>query len=201
LKIYSCLFSDGGWDEKDWLFVKSPRWEHKGEWVQEKDHIWNLVPNGVKRFDLMGAEAGKTYTSMLYQEFVTDFSVEVGMSFDDRMAPLIVLSDYPSKDSSGYFVYRDHIEVVLFDKGINVWSHYWNAIEGPKWQKLAFFKIETLPKQRSYLEVKRCPKDLLEINYHGLSFEVAVKLPHRLHVGITGCEGINRFYEFCLFSS
>tara|TARA_B100000579_G_C22813656_1_gene846624 strand:- start:725 stop:1333 length:609 start_codon:yes stop_codon:yes gene_type:complete len=196
--ICSCLFTDGGWDKKDWLQVKSPRWEHNGDWIQGEDHICNRVPGGVDEIELMGSEAGRTYSSMLYKELVTDFVVGVEMSFDYRMAPLIVLSGAPAQHSDGSFVYRDHIEVVLFDEGVNVWSHSWDETNGPTWRKLSFFQLPTLPKERYFLEVTRSGEQVLNIRCNEQSFEVAADLPERLHVGITGCEGLNRFYEFSL---
>ncbi len=198
---YSCVFSDSEWDINDWMSVKSPRWEDRGKWIQEIDHIHNWVPDDVEQTSLMNSEASRTYSSMLYRESVTDFSVGVEMSFDDRMAPLIVFSRHPPRDSKGYLVYRDHVEVVLFDEGINIWSHFWSISAGPSWKKIAFFPLKIPPKQRHLLEVDRSKKDLIFIKFDGQSFEVSVKLPPHLHVGITGCEGINRFYKFSLFSS
>ena len=31
---YACRFVPDAWDERDWIQVKSPRWDHLGGWVQ-----------------------------------------------------------------------------------------------------------------------------------------------------------------------
>ena len=71
----------------------------------------------------------------------------------------------------------------------------------PQYLRNVIYNLTQPPKQRHLLEVDRSKKDLIFIKFDGQSFEVSVKLPPHLHVGITGCEGINRFYKFSLFSS
>ena len=96
----------------------------------------------------MSLEASRTYAKYALSRARNRFLCRRRESFDDRMAPLIVLSGHPPKDSKGYFVYRDHVEVVLFDEGINVWSHFWSMSAGPSWEKNSFlpFKISTQTK-------------------------------------------------------
>ena len=60
---YACRFAPDGWDEQDWIQVKSPRWDHPGGWVQRGEHIENRVPPDASPAQLLGVRAGETYSS------------------------------------------------------------------------------------------------------------------------------------------
>ena len=62
---YACRFAPDGWDEQDWIQVKSPRWDHPGGWVQRGEHIENRVPPDASPAQLLGVRAGETYSSMV----------------------------------------------------------------------------------------------------------------------------------------
>ena len=78
--------------------VRSPRWDYDGEWIQKQDHIRNRVPEHWKPEKMVegGLGAGETYTSMLYcKPLGDDFTITARMSFDHRMAPLVVFAAEP----------------------------------------------------------------------------------------------------------
>ena len=195
--MYGCNFERGGWDGGDWWMVKSARWEHEGEWVQEGDHIWNRVPEGGEE-ELVedAALAGETYTSMVYGEGVKGaFEVGAGMSFDYRMAPLIVLAEEPEYNEKNKREYRRHIEVVVYDEGVNVWHHQF--IEGKQsWVLAAYWRFGLQAKTRYDLKVAR-RGNTINVRLGEKAFGCYIAdLPEVLFAGITGCEGINRFYNF-----
>lgn len=105
-------------------------------------------------------------------------------SFDFRMAPLIVFAGPVGIDRGGHPEYREHVEIVIFDEGINVWHHTWAG--QPKWVRAPWWRFELVRGERHILEVERCGADLA-LGVGAREFGCRIKgLP----------EGINRFYEF-----
>ena len=194
-------FAAGKWQADDWLQVKSPRWDYRGEWEQRDDHIVNRVPAGSPE-DLQGKLAPQTYTSMiLKKQFSGSAVISARMEFDYRMAPLIVIAPTYGADAQGRPEYREHWEIVLYDKGINVWHHYYRDGK-PSWRKAAALTTTFKPGVPYRLEVK------LEFAASGCFLTVTCgdhtfgyhddNLPKNYYVGITGCEGSNRFYDFTI---
>jgi len=200
---FACSFKPGGWDSNDWVLVKSARWEHFGGWVQRKDCIENETPAGVAPEQLRTKKyAPQTYTSMVLKQKVGGKRVDVyaGMAFTERMAPLIVIAPDLGEDAKGRPEYGEHWEIVLYDQGINVWHH--KPKDGKLWwRKAAFARYTFKPNTRYELGVRieRTRKGrMLSLSIDGelkLGYSDAA-LPDEFHVGITGCEGVNRFYDF-----
>ncbi len=166
--------------------------------MAESDHIRNRVPADASPAQMQGARAGETYASMLYREPVKSaLRVRAEMSFDECMAPLIALAAEPALDACGRRTYREHVEVVLFNEGINVWHHRWSAERGPYWHRAAWARFAVAPHQRYALEVER-EGSALVVRCQTHNIGVRLDLPQSLYAGITGCEGTNRFYSFDL---
>jgi len=197
---YKCLFSEGGWNPDDWLIVKSPRWDYAGSWIQEKDHIANKVPSDASREEMLEKRAGETYTSMILKEkFRGSVEISSTISFADRMAPLIVIANDYGKDSGNRPEHRDHLEVVLYEKGINVWHHYFK--DGKLFtRKAAFMKTPFIANEKYLLAVKIEPNGkgaMITVGAGGKTFGFFDEsFPESFHAGITGCEGVNHFYDF-----
>lgn len=201
---WSCSFARGGWNADDWVLVKSPRWDYFGGWVQHDDHLMNEYPTDATAREMLGKRAGETYTSMVYKHRVsgkTEFAAT--MLFEDRMAPELVIAGELTTDAKGRPEYQEHWEIVLYDEGINVWHH--EIRDGkPFWRKAAFLKT---PYQRG---VKYAMEALIEFPRDGKGPQLTVTcdgkrfgcllptLPTEFFVGVTACEGVNRFYDFKL---
>lgn len=190
---YECKFSRNQWKSEDWMQVKSPRWDYFGTWIQEPDCIRNQTPPGLKPKQL---ESADTYSSMLLEhKFSGNVEVSCMMSFESRWAPLIVISDEPGKSKDGRLEYRNHTEIVLYDEGINIWQHYYKDGK-PSYIRLAWAKMKFKPKHRYDLKVTITGK-LMTVTVDGNEMGCTnIDLPDSYYVGITGCEGINRFYKF-----
>ena len=148
--LYECTFGPGGWNEGDWIDVRSPRWDHPGGWLQQEDHVSNRVPVDATAKEMLGPR--------------------------------------------GHPEYREHVEIVFFDEGINVWHHTWAG--QPKWVRAAWWRFELVRGERHILEVERRGADLA-LRVGAREFGYRIKgLPEGMRVGMTGCERINRFYEF-----
>ena len=199
-ETYACSFAAGQWCAEDWLPVRSPRWHWEGAWLQEADHIRNKVPLDATPAALQGERASETYASMLHRNSAqSSLRVRAELAFDECMAPLITLAAEPVQEGERGHVYREHVEVVLFDQGINVWHHRWAAERGPYWSRVAWARFSTASGRRYVLEVERAGPDLtVRCADHVLGVRLA--LPETLYAGITGCEGTNRFYHFAMWA-
>ena len=101
--LYECTFEPGGWNEGDWIEVRSPRWEHPGGWLQQEDHVSNRVPADATAKEMLGPRDGETYSSMLVADLLGgDMRVRTSASFDFRMAPLIVFAGPLGIDRGGH---------------------------------------------------------------------------------------------------
>jgi hypothetical protein len=195
-------FARGKWDPNDWMFVKSPRWDHLGSWIQKESYIENHTPSNAHPADLLSTRAGETYTNMvLKKQFAGGITVSSTMEFTDQMAPLIVIASELGKDKKGRVEFREHFEVVIFDKGVNVWHHYFKDGK-PSWKKVAYSSFALEPYIKYNVKVKIAPtrqgKMLsIVIGDHEFGY-IDDSLPDKYYVGITGCEGINHFYNFTL---
>lgn len=144
------------------------------------------------------AVAPQTYASMLLTHKVGGkVDISSTMSFDYRMAPLIVIADDLGKSKDGSLEYRRHTEVVLYDEGLNVWQHHYTDGK-PSFTKLAWAKLKFVPKHKYDLRISLRGKEMtITVDGHELGC-TNVDLPDSFYVGITGCEGINRFYDFAV---
>ena len=197
---YECSFKNGGWDSSEWLLVKSPRWEHFGGWTQKDDCIQNQTPPGASDDEMLGKAAPETYTSMVLKKRLSgDVAISSTMDFTYQMAPLIVVASDLGADKAGRPEYREHYEVVLFDKGLNVWKHMF--VDGkPKYEKAAFLDAAFKPNTKYVLkvEIKETAAGRMMVASVGDKKVELVdnSIPRNYYVGVTGCEGVNHFYDF-----
>jgi hypothetical protein len=193
--LYSFNFSDGNWSRADWVRVKNPRGEHFGDWVQHEDCITNEVPGSIVPGEFQG-KLEETYSSMVYKEKVTgNVTIRSTMAFAYMMAPLIVLAPELTENTHGQKEYREHFEIIIFNEGVNVWHHF--IKDGKLTVRKAAFARFPLEKDTKYLlEVKKTGKTLtISVAGHTFGY-IEDALPDSFYVGITGCEGLNRFYDF-----
>ena len=137
---FAVTFANGQWNMENFIMVKSPRFSHVGRFLQNGDHIVNFTPAGLSNDELLHCR--EAYAAMLTKtKYSGNVTVSSRMSFDHRMAPLIVIAPELGESADGQFPeFRDHYEIVLFDEGINVWHHRY--IDGkPSWYKLAYIKL------------------------------------------------------------
>lgn len=196
---FETAFTPGNWRESDWIMVKSSRWPYRGRWIQENGFIANAVPQDATPRELESKRAGETYTSMiLNRAFSGNAAISCTMDFDHRMAPGLIIAEEPVKTEAGA-EYRNHYEIILFDRGINVWRHYFEDGR-QKWVRKAFLTAPFKPGTPYELSVKiqfdgRGPQMILQAGGHTFGFHDG-NIPRNYRVGIVAGEGINRFYDF-----
>lgn len=194
-------FSRGKWDPSEWIVFKSLRFDYAHAFVQKDDHIENPCPEGVSDEDLYANHVTEVYASIVHPKRLEGSTIEVSstMSFDHLMAPLIVITPELDADDQGRPAFKKHIEVVLYNEGINVWRYDW--IDGKaKWTLAAFLRAPFEAKRKYELAVTvEAYKDTrrMTVECGGRTFgysDDALQLSY--WAGITGCEGRNRFYDF-----
>ena len=169
--------------------------EHFGDWVQQKDCVTNEVPKGIVPGQFEGGFVD-TYSSMVYKEKVTgNATITSTMAFTCKMAPLIVLAPKFRENAKGQKEFGEHFEVVIFNEGVNIWRYF--VKDGKLAYRKAAFANFPLQKDTKYrLEVTKADKTLT-VSIAGHTFGYFDDgLPDACYVGITGCEGLNRFYDF-----
>ena len=193
-------FAAGKWDPAQWAEVRSIRWNYHNPFVQHDGHIMNRCPVGLTDTEIYAGHVYEVYSSMVYaRRFATRAEVTVTMAFDHLMAPLIVLAPEIYRDSSEHPAYHEHVEVVLYNEGFNVWRYLWEN-GAPRWRKVAFLRRPMAPKVPHTVTVsleRRSGTKELTVSCGGTSFGYADDLlPNSFYAGITGCEGRCRFYDF-----
>ena len=201
----SVSFARGQWNPDDFFPAKSSRWDYVGQFDQRDDAIVNKCP------DLPGDEIYKRYHDKVYASIVHKALISVPctvssrMMFDHRMAPIIVLADdlgWNEKHKCAEF--RHHYEICLYDKGVNVWHHFFEN-GAQTWHKAASL---ALPEREWFRPgVVYDVRVTVTRNRHGqkemrgevgdyLFTFVNDEIPDYFHAGIIACEGRNFFYDF-----
>jgi hypothetical protein len=196
--IFACVFTPGHWNRADWIRVKFPQGDHFGDWVQQDKCIANQVPKHATPEELQGKLAAETCSSMVYKEKVQgNVTIASTMAFAHRMAPLILLTPALAENAKGQQECSERFEIVIFDEGVNVWRHFLK--EGKLTYRKAASGSFRLEKDTPYrLEVKKTGKTLtVSVAGHTLGYTDDA-LPDACYVGVTGCEGLNRFYDFSI---
>ncbi len=193
-------FAKGKWDRSLWFDVKSARRNYLKKMVQLDDHIMNAVPPDLTDEVIFAKYVDSVYSCiMLREKYGMPSEISCTMSFDHRMAPLIVLAKDVGRSAKGEPEQREHYEIILFDEGINVWHHFYNHGK-PQFRRAAFLKTKFLPRKKYKLRVRvtwdRKGKYMqIECGGHTFGF-MDEALPETFYAGIIGCEGRNRFYDF-----
>lgn len=136
------------------------------------------------------------YISAVGCDMVTlPVEMEVECSFDRFGAPLIVFAESLRELENGDMQYGTHYEAVLYENGINLW-HLTPLADG-KQQTVSLCKARLPFPAGERLTMKvRLTRDGIEAQCGELVAQSRICLPEKMYVGITACEGINRFYSF-----
>ena len=180
-------FQKGHW-ENSLHPVYTSRYDETPDFIQEETYITNQAnPNCSYGFD---------HTSLLTKEqYGNGATVTTQCLFEKFGAPLILLTDKLYQDENGVWSYRNYYEVVLYEDGLNVWYLYPEQGE-TKWHKLLGVHFPVKENEIHSLSVKILDR-AIEIFTGDEKVMLRIpELPAQLHVGITDCEGINKFYSF-----
>lgn len=188
-------FEKGAWQAEDFLSAASSRVEYRLTFGQKDDCIHN---EGADKMDEYA------YVSMVHRTPVSlPCLLETECSFRTYGAPLLILADAVDTLPDGRLQYGRHIEVVGWEKGINVWDLTPDpeAPNGQRTVNLGRFPFPIEDGARFLLTARAYRQGLVvgaELNDRSAQFDCPCVLPEKCYVGITACEGENYFYRFSI---
>jgi len=187
-------FSEGRWNTSDFVSAAGIRVPYRLAFGQKEDCIHN---EGADK-----AGDSYAYVSMVLPDKVeAPCLVSTECRFTKYGAPLIILADELIDLPDGRRQYGRHIEVVGWEKGINVWDLIPDptANRGQRSQKIGAFSCPVADGQRFEIIVKADKNGLkvgLRMDGELTEFDCPCELKESFYVGITACEGENYFYNF-----
>ena len=174
----------------DFMYVYSPACKYYKEFIVEDDCIHNTYNDELQDWDYVSMVSKKRYS--------VGTKITTKCSFAKFGAPLIVFSDDISKDENGRNIYGHHYEIVAYEDGINIWS----IVRCPERKEKPIFptKVGSLSfhvDENTLIELEvTVEKGKIIAKLCGQVLEVTYsEIPEKFHVGITACEGDNRFTE------
>ncbi len=183
------LFKKGQW-ENDFEYAYSLVAKSTTKFVQEDDCVTNTFNDQINDYN---------YVSVVYkQKQHSGVKITAVCSFEHFGAPLITLANSLEKDEQGNTLYGEHYEVVLYEKGCNIW-HIVRAPEGYHKKyvntKTDFMEFDIADGEQINVAVV-VDGSKLHIEMNGKAMETEVPLlNNEFFVGVTACEGINHFYS------
>lgn len=188
-------FSQSNWKEDDFLYAASVRVPYRLTFEQAASCIHN--EHAEKRGDEYA------YVSMVLREKAhAPATLETKCSFTSYGAPLLILADDLTTLPDGRIQYGRHIEVVGWEKGINVWELYPdpNSPKGQHTANLGRFEFPIEGGTRFTLFTRVNPDGTLTVGAREgtrtCTFPCPARVSKDFYAGITACEGKNYFYSF-----
>jgi len=117
-------------------------------------------------------------------------------SFDGLGCPEIILVEEIENCSDGAVRYGACFEIVLYEKGVNVWRHYMDEADHRCfWHKRLGVLTPVAEKEIQELEVEIAENRIL-FSINGVGAELRTEdLFERFYLGVSACEGIVRLYD------
>ena len=164
------------------------RYTQTPEFTQNDDHIATAVnpshPEGYDNISLLTRETyGPGATATLH------------CSFEGVGCPEIIVVESPEECPDGAVRYGACFEVVLWKNGINQWRHYRDNGRC-HWHKRMGLSYPVAEDTIHELTVQVKEKEMVMTLNGQQTVLYAEDIPSRFHLGITGCEGIARLYDF-----
>ena len=185
--------------ENDFFYVSSlnPTFKKTDKKFQFDDTAVNCIRNeyneDIKDYDYISILSKKRYKS--------GAKMTTRCAFFGYGAPIIVIGDDVRSYENGDRYYGLHFEVVAYTKGCNVWQII-PLPEGSK-EPIENRKIATFPfpiEENSLVEISievRDKRIVVRVNDETVVAE-SPDIPEAFHVGLTACEGIDRFFDFTI---
>ena len=178
---------DGNWKEQ--MFTAySYRFTETPEFTQLDDCITTAVnPNHREGFDNI---------SLLTRErYELGVTATLRCAFDGLGCPEIILVEEPEQCDDGAIRYGGCFEVIPWKNGMNVWRHFREEDGCCHWHIRLWLTFPLAEKDIHELKVQVLDKQLV-ITLNGSRTILRTEdLPHKFHLGVTGCEGIARMYD------
>lgn len=181
-------FKNQAW-QASFDYVYSPNCQEYKKFEQTADCIKNNKGNYWNGYEYISIlEKG------LYQSGVT---ISTLCSFESFGAPLLVFTNEVIKDGNGNYRFGVHYEVVAYENGCNVWLVEPKTEGDKKIKSTLLSKLEfSIQNNENIQIIIDIEEKNLNININGHKLDVTIPdFPDKFRVGITACEGLNRFYN------
>lgn len=181
-------FSENSWTEDAITTAYSFRFTETPRFTQEKDHI-RTAPNSDHR------EGYDNVSLMTRENYSTGVVTTIHCSLEGEGCAEFVLAETLEECEDGAVRYGNCYEVALWQYGYNVWKYYWE--DGKiAWKKLLGVWYPVAENTVHELVVKVIPQGL-EFVLDGQTTLLRIEdLPTRFHIGLSGCEGLARIYDW-----
>jgi len=180
-------FSPGGWEDKNLTYAYSWRFPELPRFRQEADCIANSIAPGTPQlYDYMGL--------LLPSDYTVGAKLSVRCSFEALGAPMLVISPKNEVDENGILRTLDYYELVIWQKGLNVW-HLQTEDRKVSYYKVLGAEFPVALEELHNLSVE-IQKDRLLMRLDDVALELYIPdFPTSFRLGYTACEGICRLYE------
>jgi len=185
-------FSKNAWNLDEITYAYSWRFDATPVFTQKDDCVESEAnPDAVYGFDNISMLTKEKYRA---DEHVT---LSTHCAFDSYGAPLLLIAKDMEKDERGVWRYGEYMEIVLWEKGINVWR-MWPEGRKVTWKLMMGVEFPVSCVEAHPLSVK-IKDDVLEINADGHRMSLRIHdMYETFHLGLDACEGINRFYDLTI---
>lgn len=187
-------FAKDCWDNIPFEYAYTYRFHKFNKFTQEVDCIKNLAADNDEDFGC----PFENISILSNEKYGAGTSLSTTCSFESYGAPLIVMANELEKGENGVLRYGNYFEVVLYEKGINVWQMKMDEAKKVTWTKLSASVFEVSHNTPHLLKVKIAENGIWTEALGVKTFVYVPDMPKAMHVGIDACEGINRFYDFAI---
>lgn len=183
-------FSRGNWNEENLTYAYSFRFKETPVFVQMDDCIQN-------RKDESFSQGYDNVTLISKKAYAPGAKITANCLFESFGAPLFVIAESLHPCEDGKMRYGDYIEVVLYEKGVNVWKM--KMTDGKvTWVKLLGAEFPVSANEKHEFSTLITETGLvIETMGQKLTLRVEDMYPS-FHLGINACEGINKFYDMTI---
>jgi len=180
-------FSRDQWNTDEITYAYSYRFTDTPTFVQRETCIENQKNEQARQ--------GYDNISLLTKEkYTAGTRISAQCSFDHFGAPIIVIADELHPDENGTMWIGNYLEIVIYEKGINVWQMYEND-RTITWDYLMSVDFPVTAKEIHTLSVEVQEKALV-IYADDRKMMLHIKdLYPSFHIGINACENVNQFYS------
>ena len=178
-------------NKDDWNFCITcrPGWDIPLDFTYEDDCLKNkLLPKEQAIVDDF------EYISVVSKEGFApeNLWVELDCKFDSFGAPCMVFSGEWEKNEKGLNVYQHHYEFCGYERGLNVWDI--DSTSGTLQARPAAKTLFPMVTNEKFTIRGEFFNGYVKAIVGDYSVQIPLKLPEKIHIGFTACEGINSFY-------
>ena len=182
--------------DKDFFYVSS-----LAPYFKKTDKHFEVMEDCIKNSYNPDIEDWDYISILTKKKYKNGAKLSTHCTFEKYGAPIIVFSNDYTTDEKGDNFYGLHFEVVAYEKGCNIW-HIYPLPAGSRTPiatpKIGFGEFVIEGGEMVDMTVEVIGKKI-KVTMNGHTIETENEhIPDEFHVGLTACEGVNRFYDFTI---